>query len=628
MRSHSSPPGHVRRWVRLPAVSAIVVAAILSGCSASSPSSSPSQPDITAIPRSPIGTASDGPNIAPETAPADPGAPTTGSAAPATVASASTVASAADTTAAGETVPAAADANTGVSQQAGAPRRESKAPPPAQSVRPEPTPPPTGGSDWFEPAPPPSPPVTSPPATTPNVQSRDAGVNPTVDARVDPLSTFALDVDTSSYTISRALVQNGSLPDYSTVRTEEFVNYFDQQYASPKSGETFAVHVDGTGAPFLQSNQRIVRVGVQAERVDPASRPPAHLTFVIDTSGSMREDGKLEMVKGSLRTLVDNLRADDQIAIVSFSDSAEVVLGATPAKQRQTILNAIDQLTPTSSTNAEAGLILGYQLADQMRATSPSGSQTPNIDRVILASDGVANVGPTGPEAILARIKEATTKGIDLVTIGVGTTSYNDAMMERLADGGDGFSAYIDSQAAGDRLFRDRLVSTLQTVARDAKIQVEFDPRVVATYRLLGFENRTVADSQFRNNKVDAGEIGAGHSVTALYEITYVSERDMSTSIGTVNLRWDDVRDKHIRELKTRMDGTRFVARLGDADPRLGLDVTVAAYAEVLRQAPWSRVTTLGELARQSRALQERLGQDSDVVEFIDLLNRAAGLKY
>jgi Ca-activated chloride channel homolog len=622
MRNVSSPPGLVRRWSLLPAVSATVIAALLSGCASneSSPTTR-SGPDITASPRSGQDTSGSDDSSS--------SAETTAAASAETIAGAPSQTQGPATTyaTAPETVAAAADANNGVSKQAGA------ASPSRNAERPAATPPPAGastpapGGDWFEPAPPPLPPVTQPPATRPNIESRDAGVNPTVDARVDPLSTFALDVDTSSYTISRALVQSGSLPDYSTVRTEEFVNYFDQQYASPKSGETFAVHVDGTGAPFLQSNQRIVRVGVQAERVDSASRPPAHLTFVIDTSGSMREDGKLEMVKESLRTLVDNLRADDLIAIVSFSDTAEVVLGATPAKQRQTILNAIDQLTPTNSTNAEAGLILGYQLADQMRTNSAQSGSAPNIDRVILASDGVANVGPTGPEAILARIKEATTKGIDLVTIGVGTTSYNDTMMERLADGGDGFSAYIDSQAAGDRLFRDRrLVSTLQTVARDAKIQVEFDPRVVATYRLLGFENRTVADSQFRNNKVDAGEIGAGHSVTALYEVTFVSERDMNASIGTVNLRWDDIRDKHIRELKTRMDGGRFVDRLSDADPRLGLDVTVAAYAEVLRQAPWSRVTNLNELARQSRALQERLGQDEDVVEFIELLNRAAGI--
>jgi Ca-activated chloride channel homolog len=492
-------------------------------------------------------------------------------------------------------------------------------------VEPTPPPPPTGG--WFESPPPTTNPSRNTTPTIPAIQSRDAGVNPTVDPRVDPLSTFALDVDTSSYAISRAVVQGGSLPDYSTVRTEEFVNYFDQQYVSPHNGETFAVYVDGTAAPFLATNQRIVRIGVQAETVDPATRPAAHLTFVIDTSGSMEEDGKLETVKGSLRTLVDNMRADDQIAIVSFSDTAEIVLGATPAKQRDTILNAIDRLTPTNSTNAEAGLMLGYQLADQMRNTGSKVRSGQNIDRVILASDGVANVGANGPEAILGKIKEATTKGIELVTIGVGLTSYNDTMMERLADGGDGFSAYIDTQAEGDRLFRDRLVSTLQTVARDAKVQVAFDPRVVASYRLLGFENRTVADSQFRNDKIDAGEIGAGHSVTALYEITYVSDRDVTATIGTVNLRWDDVRAKSIRETHTPMSGSRFATRLADADPRLGLDVTVAAYAEVLREAPWGRVTNLTELARESRALEQRLAGDKDVVEFVQLLNRAAGLR-
>ncbi len=478
----------------------------------------------------------------------------------------------------------------------------------------------TSAGGWFE--------EQSPPQTNPNpsIQSKDPGVNPTQVARLDPLSTFALDVDTSSYTLARALVQGGTLPDYSSVRTEEFVNYFDQAYRSPKSGDTFAIHVDGTSAPFLASNQRIIRVGVQAERVDKADRPTAHLTFVIDTSGSMEEDGKLELVKQSLRTMVNNLRADDEVAIVSFSDEAEVVLGATPAKQRETIIAAIDRLTPTNSTNAEAGLLLGYGLADQMRSNDRAiSSDGGSIHRVVLASDGVANVGPNGPDEILRRIKESTTKGIELITIGVGTSSYNDDMMERLADGGDGFSAYVDSAVESDRLFRDRLVSTLQTVARDAKVQVEFNPQYVESYRLLGFENRAVADGDFRNDSVDAGEIGAGHSVTALYEVTLTSDSD-DRNIGSVRLRWDDVRAAKIKETSTEIRTGKFSARLSDADPRLGLDVTVAAYAEVLRQGPWARLTNLRDIASQTAYLDRQLGGDPDVVEFIQLLKQAASL--
>ena len=467
-------------------------------------------------------------------------------------------------------------------------------------------------------------------APGPSIKSRDAGVNPTEQSDFDRFSTFAMDVDTSSYTLARAIVQGGSLPSFESVRTEEFVNYFDQQYASPKTGETFAIHVDGATAPFLAANQRVLRVGVQAERVDRADRPSAHLTFVIDTSGSMEEDGKLELVKEALRKLVDNLRADDQIAIVEFSDSARVVLGPTAADQRRRILGAIDELTPTNSTNAEAGLELGYQIAQDMRAyNSGSGGSRPDptLNRVILASDGVANVGPDGPEAILGRIGTWSRQGIDLVTVGVGTTSYNDEMMERLADAGNGFSAYVDAPFEADRLFRDRLVSTLQTVARDAKIQVEFNPENVAAYRLIGFENRAVADSEFRNDNVDAGEVGAGHSVTALYEVTLRGESSRNSELATVRLRWDDVRRKKVVETSARVTADQLRYDLQTADPHLELDVLVAAYADVLRRGTWSRLTDLRFLADRMQHLADRLGGDVDVREFVSLVRQAATLQ-
>ncbi len=588
-----------RRWTYGP--SAVIVAAILAGCSSSQNDSSPRIDSERRSTRGGSGSRS-----------GDSGGGRTDSAETTAAAAAETLPSSADDTF--QQAAPADQAAPSAEERSKASRRAERQPPATYS--------PTtrggtssGESDWF--AEPPAP-------ENPDVNSRDAGVNPTEEARFDPLSTFALDVDTSSYTISRALVEQGQLPDYSTVRTEEFVNYFDQDYRGPSDGQTFAIRVDGTAAPFLASNQRIVRVGIQAERIDAADRAPAHLTFVIDTSGSMEEDGKLELVKRSLVTMVNNLRDDDEIAIVSFSDSAEIILGPTPAKQRDTIIGAIDRLTPTDSTNAEAGLVLGYDIADQMRDRDRSKKDRPEIHRVVLASDGVANVGPNGPEAILERIKDETTKGIDLVTVGVGTTSYNDEMMERLADGGDGFSAYIDSDDEATRLFRDQLVSTLQTVARDAKVQVEFDSRTVASYRLLGFENRDVADSDFRNDSVDAGEIGAGHSATALYEVTYKDDRDTDRVIGTVKLRWDDVRESKVKETSVKMDSRDFADSLGDANPRLGLDVTVAAYAEVLREGPWAKITTLDEIARQSTYLERELGNDPDVLEFVRLVTRAS----
>jgi Ca-activated chloride channel homolog len=472
--------------------------------------------------------------------------------------------------------------------------------------------------------------ITAPPVTIaprqpggdPNIQARDAGVNPETNTRDDNQSTFAMDVDTGSYTLARTVVNQGQLPGFDAVRTEEFVNYFDQNYPSPKNGDTFVVHTDGTATPFLADNKRIVRVGIQGRRVDKADRKPVRLTFVVDNSGSMEEDGKLAIVQGALETLVNSLQRGDQVAIIGFSDTAWIVaIPSDAATNRAQIVAAIRGMRPTDSTNAEAGLNLGYQQAQAMYSADAT-------NRVILLSDGVANVGPTGPEGILATIGDYARRGIDLNTIGVGTTTYNDEMMERLADAGDGAYAYVDSLDEADRIFSEGLVSTVETIARGAKVQVEFNEGTVASYRLLGFENRAVADQDFRNNKVDAGEIGAGHSITALYEVTLtdraVSSRDGDTKLANVSLRWEEPNGK-VKELNTELQAKQVASSFANADDHLRLDVTVAAYAEVLRQGPWSQIMDLRTVSTNAERLAaSSFANDQKVQEFSQLAAQAA----
>ncbi len=480
-----------------------------------------------------------------------------------------------------------------------------------------------GGQVWDGRAPEPVTTFAPPPTTPAGIQARDAGVNPQIDTRDDTRSTFAMDVDTGSYTLARTQVNNGQLPAYDTVRTEEFVNYFDQQYRSPKDGKTFAIHVDGTSAPFLRSDTRILRVGIQGRRIDSADRKPVHLTFVVDNSGSMEEDDKLRMVQGAMTTMLGSLRPGDKIAIVGFSDEAWVILRPTDAADRASISDAIARMSPTNGTNAEAGLDLGYAHAQSMFDANAT-------NRVILLSDGVANIGPTGPEAILGRIGDYARRDIDLSTVGVGSTSYNDEMMERLADAGDGMYLYVDNQEEAERIFSEKFVSTVETIARNAKVQVEFDGSAVSSYRLLGFENRAVADRDFTNDTVDAGEIGAGHSITALYEVTLSNpSRERNDTLATVRLRWEEPNGK-IKEISEPLRRDAVAAQFGSADSHLRLDVVTAAYAEVLRQGPWSRIMDLTTVAANARRLVGSDGQFSanrEVQELARLTEVAAQLR-
>jgi Ca-activated chloride channel family protein len=452
----------------------------------------------------------------------------------------------------------------------------------------------------------------------------DYGVRGFVTTEKDNLSTFAVDVDTGSYTVARAYVEDGLLPERDSVRAEEFINYFDYRYPNPAREDTFDITVDGGVTPFLdRADNRMVRVGIQSYAIPADERKDVALTFVIDVSGSMDMDNRLGLAKRALYELVDELRPTDEVAIVVYGDAARVVLPMTSVAEKGVILNAIGRLAAEGATNAEAGLFEAYRHAS-------SHFKPDAVNRVVLISDGVANVGNTGPDAILRTIADYAGRDITLTTVGVGMDNYNDTLMEQLADDGDGFYAYVDTIEEAHRIFVERLPSTLQVVGKDAKIQVEFNPAVVARYRLVGYENRNVADDDFRNDEVDAGEIGVGHSVTALYEVEPVAGMGESTEPAiTVRLRWEEPETAEVIEAERTVALADLHAPFTDSAPRFQLAAAVAEYAELLKGSPFAYESSLDELQvevdRINRLIAEVEGAEDEAVnEFVRLVTMAA----
>lgn len=361
------------------------------------------------------------------------------------------------------------------------------------------------------------------------------GDNPFVPTRQDGLSTFAADVDTASYGLARRMLREGFLPPREQVRTEEFVNAAKPDLAAPEDG-AFALHAELAPSPFGGREDRwLLRLGVRAREVERDARPPLALTFVVDTSGSMREGNRLELVKHAIRLLVGELDSRDSIAIVRFSKDASEALPPTSATSRDAIETALFSLQPGGGTNAEAGLELGYSLASM---TLMEGVQT----RVVFLSDGVANLGETDQKRLADEVADSVGRGIFLNTIGVGMSNHNDVFLEQLADRGQGVCDYVGDAADARRAIVERFVGSFVTVARDVKIQVEFDPTQVVRWRQLGYENRAVADRDFRNDAVDAGEIGAGHQVTCLYELELPGgEVSREAALAKLRVRWKPV---------------------------------------------------------------------------------------
>lgn len=341
--------------------------------------------------------------------------------------------------------------------------------------------------------------------------------NPVHRVSETPVSTFSIDVDTGSYANVRRFLNQGRLPPEGAVRLEEMVNYFPYNYALPTDGSPFGVTTELAATPW-NPRTKLLRIGIKASDQAVAELAPANLVFLVDVSGSMDRREGLPLVKSTLKLLVDQLRDQDRVSLVVYAGESRVVLKPTSGAEKAKIRNAIDQLTAGGSTAGASGIELAYQMARE-------GFIDQGINRILLATDGDFNVGISDFDSLKQMAVAQRKSGVSLTTLGFGVDNYNEHLMEQLADAGDGNYAYIDNLREARKVLVEQLSSTLAVVARDVKLQVEFNPAQVSEYRLLGYENRALKREDFSNDKVDAGEIGAGHTVTALYEIVPKGEK-------------------------------------------------------------------------------------------------------
>ncbi len=445
------------------------------------------------------------------------------------------------------------------------------------------------------------------------------GVNGMTDAAVDHLSTFAIDVDTASYAIARRKIIEGALPPAAAVRVEEFVNYFKYDYAGPTGDLPFAVHMDAAPSPFAAPSDRgrhLLRIGVQAKQLANSERKPAHLVFLVDVSGSMSSPDKLGLAKRALRILVDNLRDGDTVALVTYAGNTRVVLEPTGLGDKARIVGAIEDLTSGGSTAMESGLQLAYGLAAKKLSKD-------SVSRVIVLSDGDANVGNSSHEQILETIGGFVKEGVTLSTVGVGMGNYKDTMMEQLANKGNGNYFYIDGLSQAKRVFQEQLGGTLEVVAKDVKVQVDFDPKVVKKYRLVGYENRDIADADFRNDRVDAGEIGAGHTVTAIYEVE-LADAKPAAPLAIVRLRHKAPAGTKATENAFVFDAAHLHGSFEAAPADFRFATAVASGAELLRGSEYASRYTMDDVIRIARAANP--GDTPERNEFIELMSSARPL--
>ena len=457
--------------------------------------------------------------------------------------------------------------------------------------------------------------------------------NPVHLAAEQPVSTFSVDVDTGSYANVRRFLNGGQLPPQDAVRVEEMINYFDYEYAPPKDRSTpFAVATELAPAPW-NPHALLLRIGVKGYETPAAQRPAANLVFLIDVSGSMQSPDKLPLLKRAFTLLASQLRADDRVSIAVYAGNSGVVLEPTRGDQRQKILSAIERLEAGGSTNGAAGINQAYALA---RDAFIKGG----VNRVILATDGDFNMGVVNFESLIDIVERQRTSGIAITTLGFGAGNYNDRLMERLADAGNGNYAYVDNLSEARKALVTELSSTLFTIAKDVKVQVEFNPAAVREYRLIGYENRKLAREDFNNDKVDAGDIGAGHRVTALYEITPVDGQSLVDPLryggaddqyATRTARGDELAFVRLRYKQPDAEQSRLIERpvlksaarefeRASADFRFA--TSVAAFGQLLRGGKYLREYGYGDVSKLAKGA---LGEDAEGYrrEFISLVKLA-----
>jgi Ca-activated chloride channel homolog len=402
------------------------------------------------------------------------------------------------------------------------------------------------------------------------------GDNPFITPLDRPLSTFAADVDTASYSNVRRFITQGQLPPPDAVRVEELINYFDYDYVTPRDDKPIAVNWELATCPWNEDHL-LARIGLQTRSIADEKVPPRNLVFLLDVSGSMSSPDKLPLLQRALQLLVDNLRPEDQVSIVVYAGAAGMVLPPTRGDELPTIRNAIAELEPGGSTNGADGIRLAYELA--RKAFVKKG-----INRVILATDGDFNVGTTSEGELVRLIEEQRKTGVFLSVLGFGQGNLQDSRMEQLADHGNGNYAYIDGLAEAQKVLVEQAGATLVTVAKDVKLQVEFNPAKVASYRLVGYENRLLADADFDDDTKDAGDMGAGHSVTALYEIVPVGTKSTKTRARAIALRYQRPRARAASPRDEWMTvAVRYKAPTSNKSKRL--DVPMAGRPNALRSA-------------------------------------------
>ena len=444
----------------------------------------------------------------------------------------------------------------------------------------------------------------------------------------EPVSTFSVDVDTGAYSNARRFITEGSAVPKASVRTEEFINYFRYDYEKPAGPETpFAVHTDVAASPW-NAQSKLVRIGLAGYDLPPAERPAANLVFLLDVSGSMNSRDKLPLVKTAMRTLTNKLTAKDRVSIVVYAGAAGVVL--EPTSNAAEIRAAMDGLRAGGSTAGGQGIELAYSLAEANRIEG-------GVNRVILATDGDFNVGVSDRDALIDLIERKRKSGTTLTVLGFGRGNLNDAMMEQIADHGNGNYAYIDSALEANKVLGDEMGATLFTIAKDVKIQVEFNPAVISQYRLIGYENRALREEDFNNDAVDAGDIGAGHQVTAIYEVVPAGNEGW---IGARRYETEAVSLTKAQELAAEAAHIKLRYKKPDADSSKLLEYTLPASALATNRAPRgdfafaSAVAAFGQKLRGDNLLAgfgyddvaEMAGDPRDFYrqEFIQLVKTAA----
>lgn len=443
-------------------------------------------------------------------------------------------------------------------------------------------------------------------------QELDSSINKFTQTNNEKFSTFSVDTDTASYTLMRdSILRAGSLPGKESVRIEEYVNYFDYNYPKPQDAK-FLINTELAPSPFDKTNTKhIFRIGIQGQEISTKNRKDSILTFLIDTSGSMADNNKLNLVKNSLKIMLKQLKPTDKVAIVEYNFSAKTILKHTLVRDESKIVEAIDSLKAISSTDIEKGLRMAFKESQE--------SYDPDyLNRIIICSDGINSSEIKNPEEFVNQIRKEYETKVSISALGVGFTNYNDTFLETIASKNDGYYSYIDNVKEAVRLFVESSTDTLQVIAKDAKIQIEFNPKNVLKYRLIGYDNKVLANQDFRNDNVDAGEIGSNHSVTALYEIELNPE--FNGKIADVYMRYKDITNNNLPLENSKEVFSNDVRSSYElSSPSFKQATTIALFGEILRKSYWSFDNSFKDVLNYTKNIQK----DEKINEFISIVEKS-----